>query len=283
MHTNFVHICTSIHPVLQLLLICSSPWRGATKYEGNAPYFGKVDQQYNSHRRDIMVGADGGGDYQTRAVALKSWCTYLLPSANNLSNLHFAILLWQNKPKSLQSKTSSKNQNFDAKPHFRLRTNQHSSQIELLCNRFDMKGSILQLFEVIQSTQKDPTVKWQTEKLILILSSFPWQSNIKQVVAITIATILILTMIMITLLMIIGLTWGSVLSFLEWGTLLLWRAWGRPACTKWNSCGELSKDNSVIWGQPTRGGRCPIWFDSMFEFCRKMIQLNIWFNSWKGW
>ena len=119
MHTNTVHICTSIHPVLQLLLICSSPWRGATKYEGNAPYFGKVDQQYNSHRRDIMVGADGGGDYQTRAVALKSWCTYLLPSANNLSNLHFAILLWQNKPKSLQSKTSSKNQNFDAKPHFR--------------------------------------------------------------------------------------------------------------------------------------------------------------------
>ena len=78
-----------------------------------------------------------------------------------------------------------------------------------------MKGSILQLFEVIQSTQKDPTVKWQTEKLILILSSFPWQSNIKQVVAITIATILILTMIMIILLMIIGLTWGSVLSFLE--------------------------------------------------------------------
>ena len=123
MHTNTVHICTSIHPVLQLLLICSSPWRGPAKYEGNVPYFAKADQQNNSHWGDIMVGADGGGDYQTRAVALKSWCTYLLPSANNLSNLHFAILLWQNKPNSLQSKTSSKNQNFDAKPHFRLRTN----------------------------------------------------------------------------------------------------------------------------------------------------------------
>ena len=61
MHTNTVHICTSIHPALQLLLICSSPWRGPAKYEGNAPYFGKADQQYNSHWGDIMMGADGGG------------------------------------------------------------------------------------------------------------------------------------------------------------------------------------------------------------------------------
>ena len=61
MHTNTVHICTSIHPVLQLLLICSSPWRGATKYEGNVPYFAKADQQYNSHWGDIMDGARGGG------------------------------------------------------------------------------------------------------------------------------------------------------------------------------------------------------------------------------